>query len=60
MEYTDKEIKKCPISWWKRIWIMGFWFFFFKGIAWIIGILIIYIWGENVFKNAKSYILEIL
>jgi len=60
MENEKKEIKKCPISWTKRIMLMGFWFFFFKGIAWILGIFIIYLFGDNIFKNIKAYMLELI
>jgi len=59
MEEEKQEIKKCPISWSKRIIYMGFWFFFFKGIAWIVGIAIIYVLGDDIFNNTKTYLLDL-
>jgi len=53
----ENENKKRPVSWWKRFAYLGFWFFFFKGIAWIIGIVLFYFFGSDVFDVIKSYIL---
>lgn len=57
MEETNEKEKKCPISWTKRIAYMGFWFFFFKGIAWLVGLAAIYIWGPDIFDNLQTFIL---
>ncbi len=60
MKNKEEQPKKCPISWWKRIGYLGFWFFMFKGIAWLLGIAVIYIWGSDIFDNAQSFILNLL
>lgn len=57
IEKTTEEGKKCPVSWTKRIAFMGFWFFFFKGIAWLVGLAAIYIWGGDVFTNIQNFFL---
>tara|TARA_B110000908_G_C10142285_1_gene397365 strand:+ start:166 stop:351 length:186 start_codon:yes stop_codon:yes gene_type:complete len=57
MEKKNKTEKKCPISWSKRIAYMGFWFFLFKGIAWLFGLAAIYIWGADIFDNIQNFIL---
>lgn len=53
----EKEAKKCPVSWTKRIAYMGFWFFLFKGIAWLIGLAVIWVWGGDVFENIQKFLL---
>jgi hypothetical protein len=55
----EKEIKKCPIPLWKRAGYIGFWFFFFKGIAWLVGLFVVYIWGPSVFTNIKQFVINI-
>lgn len=53
------EEKKCPVPVWKRAGYIGFWFFFFKGIAWIIGAICVWIWGPEVFDHIKEFIYNI-
>ena len=61
MEYNrgkeENKMKKCPISWWKRMGFLGFWFFFFKGIAWLMGLAAVYIWGPEVFTDIQNFLL---
>lgn len=54
-----KEVKKCPIPMWKRAGFIGFWFFFFKGIAWIIGAICVWIWGPEFFVEIKDFLFNI-
>lgn len=58
MEEQKETEKKCPVSWTKRIAFMGFWFFFFKGIAWLIGLAAVFIWGGDVFENIQNFFIS--
>lgn len=56
MEKVKEDVKKCPIPLWKRVGYIGFWFFFLKGIAWIIGAVSVWIWGPEIFKGFKDFL----
>lgn len=54
MKDATEENKKCPVPLWKRAGYIGFWFFFIKGMLWLVGIAIAFIWGEDIFEKIKN------
>lgn len=60
MEEVKEEVKKCPVPIWKRAGYIGFWFFFFKGIAWIVMAVLVWIWGPDFFTNVKDFFLNLI
>lgn len=61
-EQEQQELKqnavfeqKCPIPWWKRIGMLGFLFFFVKGLVWLVIFAIGWIWGPEAFESVKEF-----
>lgn len=47
--------QKCPIPWWKRFGMIGFAFFFIKGLGWIALFAITFIWGDDALDGIKTF-----
>jgi hypothetical protein len=55
VEKEQTLIKSCPVPWWKRLGILGFMFFFIKGLGWIAIFTISYVWGEEALESIKTF-----